>query len=65
MPAGWVIRTLEQLGEIYGLTLAIRPDIGPELRSAILVQWCEDRGIELRYTQPRKPSQNAFIARLN
>ena len=33
LPAGRVIRTLEQLGEIYRLTQAIRLDNGPELRS--------------------------------
>ena len=65
LPAGRVIRTLEQLGEIYGLPQAIRLDNGPELRSAALVEWCEDNGIELRYIQPGKPSQNAFIERFN
>jgi len=65
LPAGRVIRTLEQLGEIYGLPQAIRLGNGPELRSATLAQWCEDKGIELRYIQPGKPSQNAFIERFN
>jgi putative transposase len=36
--AGRVIRTLEQLGKIYGLPQAIRLDNSPELRSATLVQ---------------------------
>jgi putative transposase len=35
LPAGRVIRTLEQLGEIYGLPQAIRLDNGPELRSTV------------------------------
>jgi putative transposase len=65
LPAGRVIRTLEQLGEIYGLPQAIRLDNGPELRSAVMTEWCEDRGIELRYIQSGKPSQNAFIERFN
>jgi putative transposase len=65
LPAGRVIRTLEQLGEIYGLPQAIRLDNGPELRSAVMTKWCEDKGIELRYIQPGKPSQNAFIERFN
>ena len=65
LPAGRVIRTLEQLGEIYGLPQAIRLDNGPELRSAVMTEWCEDKGIELRYIQPGKPSQNAFIERFN
>ena len=53
------------MGEIYGLPHAIRLDNGPELRSAALVAWCEDKGIELRYIQLGKPSQNAFIERFN
>ncbi len=43
----------------------MRLDDGPELRSAVLAQWCEDHRIELRYIQPGKPSQNAFIERFN
>jgi putative transposase len=65
LPAGRVIRTLEQLSEIYGQPQAIRLDNGPELRSAVMTEWCEDKGIELRYIQPGKPSQNAFIERFN
>ena len=65
LPAARVIRTLEQLGEICGMPQAMRLDNGPELRSAALVQWCEGEAIELRYIQPGKPSQNAFIERFN
>ena len=65
LPAARVVRTLEQLGEVYGLPQALRLDNGPELRSAALTDWCEERGIELRYIQPGKPSQNAFIERFN
>ncbi len=65
LPAAGVVRTLEQLGEVYGLPQALRLDNGPELRSAVLAQWCEDNHIELRYIQPGKPSQNAFIERFN
>jgi putative transposase len=60
-----VVRTLEQLGEVHGLPQALRLDNGPELRSAALTDWCWERGIELRYIQPGKPSQNAFIERFN
>jgi putative transposase len=65
LPAARVVRTLEQLDEIYGLPQAIRLDNGSELRSAVFTQWCESKGIELRFIQPGKPSQNAFIERFN
>jgi putative transposase len=38
---------------------------GSELRSVVFTQWCESKGIELRFIQPGKPSQNAFIERFN
>ena len=28
------------------------------------ITWCAVRGIELRYMQPEKPDQNAFIERI-
>lgn len=65
LPAARVIRVLEQLEEIHGLPEAIRLDNGPELRSVVFTEWCESKGIELKYIQPGKPQQNAFIERFN
>jgi putative transposase len=65
LPAGRVIRVMEQLKEIRGLPKAIRLDNGSELRSAAFGDWCEHHGIELRYIQPGKPTQNAFVERFN
>ena len=65
LPAARVVRTLEQLEEIYGLPQAIRLDNGSELRSAVFMGWCEEKGIELKFIQPGKPQQNAFIERFN
>ena len=65
IPGGRVVRTLEQLAQWRGLPKALRMDNGPELLSHVLVQWCESKGIELRYIQPGKPNQNAFIERFN
>ena len=65
LPAARVVRTLEQLEDIHGLPQAIRLDNGSELRSAIFMGWCEEKGIELQFIQPGKPQQNAFIERFN
>jgi putative transposase len=65
LPAARVVRMLEQLEEIHGLPKAIRLDNGSELRSAVFMGWCEEKGIELKFIQPGKPQQNAFIERFN
>ncbi len=65
IPSARVIRFLQQLVEIHGKPKAIRCDNGPELTSDAFGQWCEAQGIELRFIQPGKPDQNAFIERFN
>lgn len=60
-----VIRVLEQLKEWRGLPQAIRCDNGPEYTAQALVDWCEAHRVELRYIQPGKPNQNAYIERFN
>jgi putative transposase len=65
LPAARVVRTLNQLKVWRGLPKAIRLDNGPELIAQELVHWCEQHAIELRYIQPGKPDQNAYIERFN
>ena len=65
IPSGRVVRTLEQLADVRGVPDALRVDNGPEFISQALVTWCEKRGVELRYIQPGKPNQNAYIERFN
>jgi putative transposase len=60
-----VIRVLEQLIEIYGKPAALRLDNGSELTSTAFEEWCQNVGIELRFIQPGKPDQDAFIERFN
>lgn len=60
-----VVRVLDQLKEWRGTPEAIRCDNGPELLSTPFVAWCEENGVEIRYIQPGKPNQNAFIERFN
>jgi putative transposase len=60
-----VIRVLEQLRDWRGLPQAIRCDNGPEYTAQPVMDWCQAHGIELRYIQPGKPNQNAYIERFN
>ncbi len=60
-----VVRVMDQLKEWYGVPEAIRCDNVPEFLSTPFVTWCEKNNIELRYIQPGKPNQNAFIERFN
>jgi len=63
--SGRVIRELDKLVEVRGKPAAIRCDNGPEFCAQAFVDWCEERGIEIRYIQPGKPTQNAYIESFN
>jgi putative transposase len=65
LPAERVIRVLEQVVSWRGQPQAIRLDNGPELIADRFMTWCAERAIELRYIQPGKPDQNAYIERFN
>jgi putative transposase len=65
LPAERVIRVLEQVTAWRGQPQAIRLDNGPEFLADRFATWCAERGIALRFIQPGKPNQNAFIERFN
>lgn len=65
LPAGRVIRVLEQLKQERGLPQQIRVDNGPELIAAEFYDWCEQHNIKVAYIQPGKPQQNGFVERFN
>jgi len=60
-----VIRQLEELIAWRGKPLCLRVDNGPEFLAGVLQQWCKDNGVELKFIQKGKPSQNAYIERFN
>jgi len=77
LPATRVIRALNQIIEWRGLPCTIRcdnpcpagyaciPERAPEYVSELLAIWAEKRGIGLRFIQPGKPQQNAYVERYN
>jgi len=65
IPATRVITFLGQMMDLHGRPNAIRCDNGPELTSETFTDWCKKQDIELRFIQPGKPDQNAYIERFN
>lgn len=64
-PGEFVVNALEDLVFYRGKPSRIRVDNGPEFLSKAFVQWCKDNEIGIKYTEPGKPMQNAFIERFN
>jgi putative transposase len=65
IPSIGVISQLEMLAEHRDLPSRIRVDNGPEFTSIEFTQWCEKKKIQIIFIQPGKPTQNAYIERLN
>lgn len=65
LPAGRVVRALNQIIEWRGKPRQIRCDNGPEYISQLLKQWADKNQIQLTFIQPGNPQQNAYIERYN
>ncbi len=65
IPAPRLVESLKQLLLDRPKPKRIRTDNGPEFLSKAFVEFCASHDIELCYIQPGKPSQNAYIERLN
>jgi putative transposase len=61
LPGGRVVRVLERLVLERGAPDEIVLDNGPELTGKALDQWAYARGVWLRFIEPGKPVQNAFV----
>lgn len=59
------IRSLQNIIAWRGKPDAIRSDNGPANISQCIQSWAKDWSIELQYTQPGKPQQNAYVAQFN
>jgi putative transposase len=60
-----VAEVLMELGRVRSLPKSIRVDNGPEFISKILDQWAYLNGVELDFSRPGKPTDNAFIEAFN
>jgi putative transposase len=60
-----VARVLDRIAGLRPLPQMIRVDHGPEFTSLALDAWAHGRGVKLAFTQPGKPTQNAYIESFN
>lgn len=65
IPGERVVRVFEDLIDYRGKPKAVRVDNGPEFRGNAFQKYCEQKQIEIKYIQPGKPTQNAYIERFN
>jgi putative transposase len=56
-----VVRVLDELAARHGLPEEIVMDNGPEFTGRALFAWSARTGVRLRFIQPGKPIQNAFV----
>lgn len=59
------ILVFERLHLKRDLLDVLRIDNGPEFLSDESISWAEEHGMTIRYIQPGKPNQNAYIERFN
>ena len=60
-----VTRVLEELDQVTGLPEVIVMDNGPEFTSNAMLCWAEQRGVNLHFIDPGKPTQNGYIESFN
>jgi len=65
LPGARVVRVLERLAALGRQPLHIVVDNGPEFVSRAVDQWAARRGVRLRFIDPGKPIQNAYIESFN
>ena len=65
LPGRRVVDVLERLAETRGLPKSVTVDNGPEFISKALDEWAYRKQLQLRFIEPGKPQQNAYIESFN
>ena len=65
LPGVGVVDVLEAIAALPGYPKQIVIDNGPEFTGRVLDAWAYDKGVELRFIEPGKPTQNAFVESFN
>ncbi len=65
LPGRRVVGVLERLAESRGLPQSVTVDNGPEFVSKALDEWAYRQQLQLRFIEPGKPQQNAYIESFN
>lgn len=60
-----VVRILNRICQDRSLPREVRVDNGPEFLSNAFTVWCQENKVQIRFIQPGKPSQNAYVERFN
>ena len=65
LPGERVAAVLEAAAHVYGLPERICVDNGPEFASKALDAWAYRRGVQLVFSRPGTPTDNAYIEAFN
>ncbi len=65
LPGKRVTEVLDRAAALYGLPKAIQIDNGPEFSGKALDAWAYRRGVNLCFSRPGKPTDNAFVESFN
>jgi putative transposase len=65
IPVQYVTRVLDQIKARRGPPQVICSDNSPELADRTMQAWAARNGVQLRFIEPGKPVQNAYIESLN
>lgn len=65
LPGKRVVGVLERLAETRGLPKSVTVDNGPEFISKVLDEWAYRMQLQVRFIEPGKPQQNAYIESFN